>query len=164
MLVSYQPVPRGFSLAEYFQGMSADKTISLTRGRMELGPLVKCAALAGDLRGRHRGIIDRLSQGSNKTPSEGDTSRRGKLAALSAPVWRHVGNKLRPVASNRKWKSQISPRWCSSFDHLSSNGPKGCHSRPAASRIIRPQCTARAGAVSFAARCAALKELKEAAN
>ena len=40
-------------------------------------------------------------QGSNKTPSEGRTSRRGKLAALSVPVGRHVGNKLRPAASNR---------------------------------------------------------------
>ena len=55
----YQPVPRGIGGGEYFQGVTtgrADKTVRLTRGRMELSPLVKCAALAGHLRGLHPGI------------------------------------------------------------------------------------------------------------
>jgi len=53
----YQPVPRSLNAAECLQGVPAgrtDKTVRLARGRMELGPLVKRAARAGDLRGCHR--------------------------------------------------------------------------------------------------------------
>jgi len=41
-----------------------NKTIRLAWGGMEFGPLVKGAALAGDLRGRHPGLGRRPSKGS----------------------------------------------------------------------------------------------------
>src|SRR6202171_5516320 len=47
---------------------------------MELSPLVKCAALAGDLRGRHSIVIRLASQGSKDAP----TSREFRPSALGA--------------------------------------------------------------------------------
>ena len=63
----YQPVPWSLNAAECLQGVPAgraDKTVGLARGRMELGPLVKRAARAGDLRGCHLGLGRPPNKGS----------------------------------------------------------------------------------------------------
>ena len=63
----YQPVPRSLNAAECLQGVPAgraDKTVGLARGGMELGPLVKRAARAGDLRGCHSGLGRPPNKGS----------------------------------------------------------------------------------------------------
>jgi len=63
----YQPVPWSLDAAECLQGVPAgraDKTVGLARSRMELGPLVKRAARAGDLRGCHSGLGRPPNKGS----------------------------------------------------------------------------------------------------
>ena len=63
----YQPVPWSLDAAECLQGVPAgraDKTVGLARGGMELGPLVKRAARAGDLRGCHSGLGRPPNKGS----------------------------------------------------------------------------------------------------
>jgi hypothetical protein len=63
----YQPVPWSLDAAECLQGVPAgraDKTVGLARGGMELGPLVKRAARAGDLRGCHLGLGRPPNKGS----------------------------------------------------------------------------------------------------
>jgi len=105
----YQPVPRSLNAAECLQGVPAgrtDKTVRLARGRMELGPLVKRAARAGDLRGCHSGLGRPPNKGSgnNSRPSGLSLSALGGVERAEHPT----RNQPPSVGGSARWSPTSS--------------------------------------------------------
>jgi hypothetical protein len=69
---------------------------------MELGPLVKCAALAGDLRGRHPGIMRLAWPRFKEKPRPKGVHRGGQVGGVIRASLAARWLQLRPVGSVEK--------------------------------------------------------------